>query len=128
MTSFRINPASLNGEPSAYSNGILVKSSEVTLYVSGQIGVDTKGICSTDFESHTRQAWRNIEAILSEAEMTLKDIVKTTIFLVNSTDYPSFAKVRTEVLKGHKPASTLVYVSALVKPEWKVEIDVIASR
>ena len=84
MTSFLINPSSLNGEPSAYSNGILVKSSEVTLYVSGQIGVDTKGICSTDFESQTRQAWRNIEANLSEAEMTLKDIVKTT-FLSGAT-------------------------------------------
>jgi enamine deaminase RidA (YjgF/YER057c/UK114 family) len=32
------------------------------------------------------------------------------------------------VLNGHKPASTLVYVSGLVKPEWKVEIDVIAAR
>jgi enamine deaminase RidA (YjgF/YER057c/UK114 family) len=37
-------------------------------------------------------------------------------------------KVRAEVLNGHKPASTLVYVSGLVKPEWKVEIDVIAAR
>ena len=128
MTSFRINPASMNGEPSNYSNGILVKSSEVTLYISGQIGVDINGICSNDFEAQTRQAWRNIETILGEAEMSLKDIVKTTIFLVNSNDYPSFAEVRAQVLKGHKPASTLIYVSALVKPEWKVEIDVIASR
>ena len=40
----------------------------------------------------------------------------------------ALAKVRAEVLNGHKPASTLVYVSGLVKPEWKVEIDVIAAR
>ena len=60
--------------------------------------------------------------------MTLQDIVKTTIYLVDRADYPAFVKVRTEVLNGHKPASTLVYVSGLVKPEWKVEIDVIAAR
>ena len=102
MTSFRINPASLNGEPSAYSNGILVKSSEVTLYVSGQIGVDTKGICSTDFESQTRQAWRNIEAILSEAEMTLKDIVKTTIFLVTPINVPVYSQPALGVSKADR--------------------------
>jgi enamine deaminase RidA (YjgF/YER057c/UK114 family) len=128
MTNSRINPASMGGEPGAYSNGILVKSTETTLYVAGQIGIDAKGVCSSDFEAQTRQTWSNIEAILGEAGMTLKDIVKTTIFLVNPTDYPTFVKVRTEVLNGHKPASTLVYVSALVKPDWKVEIDVIAAR
>ncbi|MES2972503.1 MAG: RidA family protein [Pseudomonadota bacterium] len=128
MTTTRINPASMGGEPGAYSNGILSASPAATLYVAGQIGIDAKGVASPDFEAQTRQTWKNIEAILAEAGMTLKDIVKTTIFLVNPADYPTFVKVRTEVLDGHKPASTLVYVSALVKPDWKVEIDVIAAR
>jgi enamine deaminase RidA (YjgF/YER057c/UK114 family) len=118
----------MGGEPGAYSNGILCAAPEATLYVAGQIGIDAKGLASPDFEAQTRQTWSNIEAILAEAGMTLKDIVKTTIFLVNPTDYPTFVKVRAEVLDGHKPASTLVYVSALVKPDWKVEIDVIAAR
>ena len=128
MTTTRINPASMGGEPGAYSNGILCASPAATLYVAGQIGIDANGVASPDFEAQTRQTWKNIEAILADAGMTLKDIVKTTIFLVNPADYPTFVKVRTEVLDGHKPASTLVYVSALVKPDWKVEIDVIAAR
>lgn len=128
MTISRINPASMGGEPGAYSNGILTKSPEATLYLAGQIGIDANGFASPDFEAQTRQTWSNIEAILGEAGMTLKDIVKTTIYLVDPTSYPAFVKVRTEVLGGHKPASTLVYVSALVKPDWKVEIDVIAAR
>jgi enamine deaminase RidA (YjgF/YER057c/UK114 family) len=128
MTTSRINPASMGGEPGAYSNGILVKAPDATMYLAGQIGIDAKGVASPDFEAQTRQTWRNIEAILAEAGMTLKDIVKTTIYLVDPATYPSFVKVRTEVLDGHKPASTLVYVSALVKPDWKVEIDVIAAR
>ena len=128
MTTSRINPASMGGEPGAYSNGILVRAPEATMYLAGQIGIDAKGVASPDFEAQTRQTWRNIEAILAEAGMTLKDIVKTTIYLVDPATYPTFVKVRTEVLDGHKPASTLVYVSALVKPDWKVEIDVIAAR
>jgi len=128
MTTSRINPASMGGEPGSYSNGILAKAPEATLYIAGQIGIDAKGVASADFEAQTRQTWSNIEAILGEAGMTLKDIVKTTIFLVDRADYPAFVKVRTEVLDGHKPASTLVYVTGLVKPEWKVEIDVIAAR
>jgi enamine deaminase RidA (YjgF/YER057c/UK114 family) len=128
MTTSRINPASMGGEPGAYSNGILVKAPDATMYLAGQIGIDAKGVASPDFEAQTRQTWRNIEAILAEAGMTLKDIVKTTIYLVDPATYPIFVKVRTEVLDGHKPASTLVYVSALVKPDWKVEIDVIAAR
>ncbi len=128
MTTTRINPASMGGEPGAYSNGILSQAPAATLYVAGQIGIDAKGVASPDFEAQTRQTWKNIEAILAEAGLTLKDIVKTTIYLVDRADYPTFVKVRTEVLDGHKPASTLVYVSGLVKPEWKVEIDVIAAR
>ncbi len=128
MTATRINPASMGGEPAAYSNGILSKAPAATLYVAGQIGIDAKGVASSDFEAQTRQTWANIAAILAEAGMTLQDIVKTTIYLVDRADYATFVKVRTEVLNGHKPASTLVYVSGLVKPEWKVEIDVIAAR
>ncbi|MBP7564749.1 MAG: RidA family protein [Burkholderiaceae bacterium] len=128
MTTTRINPASMGGEPGAYSSGIKVEGAGATLYVAGQIGIDAKGVAPADFTAQTEQAWNNVKAILAEAGMTLKDIVKTTIYLTDPADYAAFVKVRTAVLDGHKPASTLVYVTALVKPEWKVEIDVIAAR
>ncbi|PZQ75870.1 MAG: RidA family protein [Variovorax paradoxus] len=128
MTTTRINPASMGGEPGSYSNGIKVEPAGAALYVAGQIGIDAKGIASPDFSEQAVQAWSNVKSILDEGGMTLKDIVKTTIYLTDPSDYAAFVKVRAEVLDGHKPASTLVYVSALVKPEWKVEIDVIASR
>lgn len=124
----RINPAIMGGEPAAYSNAILVPPGARTLYVAGQIGIDSKGVASTDFATQCRQIWTNLRAILADADMELTDIVKTTIFLVNPSDYASFVEVRKEVLNGHKPASTLVYVSSLVKPDWKVEIEAVAVR
>jgi len=123
-----VNPASMGGEPASYTNGVVVDSGHKTIYISGQIGIDSKGICSPDFADQTRKVWSNIEAILTDAGMSLSNIVKTTIFLVDRADYPVFVDIRKEVLKGHKPASTLVYVSGLVKPEWKVEIEAIAVK
>lgn len=127
MTVTRINPASMGGEPGAYSNGILVKGEQKTLYVAGQIGIDADGKASEDFGEQTRRTWTNIEAILTEAGMTLRDIVKTTVYLTDAAHYSDFAAIRKEILRDHKPASTLVYVSGLVRKEWKVEIDVIAA-
>lgn len=128
MTVKAINPESMGGAPAAYTNGMLDVGGSETLYISGQIGIDAKGVCSPDFSTQTRQVWSNIEAILTDAGMTLNNIVKTTIFLVDRADYPAFVDIRKDVLKGHKPASTLVYVSGLVKPEWKVEIEAIAVK
>lgn len=126
MSQQRINPASMGGEPAAYSNGIVAEGK--TLYVAGQIGIDAAGVASPDVAAQCRQAWSNIQAILADAGMSMQNIVKTTIYLVDRADYATFAEVRKEVLNGHKPASTLVYVSGLVKPEWKVEIDVVAVK
>lgn len=122
-----INPAVMGGAPASYSNGMLTKTPE-TLYISGQIGIDAKGVASPDFATQARQTWANIEAILADSGMTLENIVKTTIFLVDRADYPVFVDIRKEKLKNHKPASTLVYVSGLVKPEWKVEIEAVAVK
>ena len=58
--------------------------------------------------------------------MTIENIVKTSISLVSPSDFATFADVRKRVLKGHTPAPTLVYMSALVQPDWKVEIEAIA--
>lgn len=123
-----VNPASMGPAPAAYTNGVRAISVRETLYISGQIGIDAQGIASSDFATQTRQAWNNVSAILADAGMTLKDIVKTTIYLVDRANYATFAEVRKQVLDGHKPASTLVYVSGLVKPEWKVEIEAIAAK
>lgn len=128
MTVKAINPESMGGAPAAYTNGMLDVGGKETLYISGQIGIDAKGVCAPDFATQTRQVWSNLEAILADAGMTLNNVVKTTIFLVDRADYPAFVDIRKDVLKGHKPASTLVYVSGLVKPEWKVEIEAIAVK
>jgi enamine deaminase RidA (YjgF/YER057c/UK114 family) len=121
-----LTPNGKRDEMLSYSPGIVVGGGGRTAYVSGQIGADAEGHVSADFETQVRQVWRNIAAVLGEADMTTDDIVKLTTFLIDPADFPIASRVRTEILREHKPASTLVYVSGLVKPEWRVEIEAVA--
>lgn len=115
-------------EPPTYCHAIEVDSASKTVYLAGQIGVDASGNCGLDIEAQTRVAYANIETLLAEAGMSLSDIVKMTVFLVNPEDRAKFSEARAQCLKGHKPPSTLVYVKALVDPAFLVEVEVIAAK
>lgn len=125
MTVQRINPG---GEPANITQAVLVSGEHQTLYISGQVGADAQGKTAPDFAVQCRQAWANVEAVLAASGMGIENIVRTGIFLTEPEQFTVFADIRKEILRGHKPASTLVYVTALNKPEWKVEIEAIAVK
>ena len=121
-----IKPNGPRDDALSYSPAIVVNAAGRTLYVSGQVGIDANGDVAADFTVQVRQVWSNLEAVLVAAGMGLQDLVKIKAFLVDPADFPIYAQARSELLRGHKPASTLVYVSGLVKPEWRVEVEAIA--
>ncbi|MGE5146408.1 MAG: RidA family protein [Candidatus Eiseniibacteriota bacterium] len=120
------NPAAL-GSPPTYSNGIEVPSTARTLYIAGQVGWDKdyKAVPGGIVEQ-TRAAFANLHAVLKSAGMDYGNIVKTTVFLVNPDDFPAFGKTRSEILGAVKPASTLVFIKQLIKPELLVEVEAVA--
>jgi len=59
--------------------------------------------------------------------MGLENIVKTVASTARPSQLAAFATIRKEILRGHKPASTLVYVTALNNPDWQVEIEAITT-
>ena len=61
---------------SFYSHAIEVVARSRLLFISGQIAIAPDGSCATDFATQARQCWRNLTAVLAEAEMTLSDVVK----------------------------------------------------
>jgi enamine deaminase RidA (YjgF/YER057c/UK114 family) len=102
-----------------------------TVYVRGQIGQDLDTACNVgvgDVTAQTEQAMSNIATLLSEADSTLDDIVKVTVYLVDPRYRESVYRVIGRWLKGVHPVSTGLVVSALARPEWLVEVDVIAVR
>jgi enamine deaminase RidA (YjgF/YER057c/UK114 family) len=102
-----------------------------TIYLRGQIGQDldtAQNVGIGDVAAQAEQAMRNIDLLLREAGGELADIVKVTIYLVDPRYREAVYRVIGRWLKGVYPVSTGLVVSALARPEWLVEIDVIAVR
>lgn len=120
------NPAGF-AEPAAYSHAVAVPASARTLYVAGQIAVDREGNSPAGFAEQAELVFANVKAALDAAGMTLADVVKMNTYLTRPSDYAEFVRIRSAAMGGNKPTSTLVYVSALAKPELLVEIEAIAA-
>ncbi|HEX5378416.1 MAG TPA: RidA family protein [Phenylobacterium sp.] len=117
------NPA---GAPATYSDGVEVPAGGRTLFVAGQVGWTAAKAIPEGIEEQTRLLFANLAAVLRSADMGFADIVKTTVYIVNPEDYPAFGKVRSAILGDVRPASTLVFVKALILPELLVEVEAIA--
>jgi enamine deaminase RidA (YjgF/YER057c/UK114 family) len=96
------------------------------LHVSGQVGQPPEGPLPVDFRGQCRQALENVAAVLGAANMTLKDIVKMSFYLVRREDMEALLEVRKELLDGVRPAITTLFVAGLVSPDWLVEVEVVA--
>jgi len=95
------------------------------IFVSGQIPIDPKTgeLVSGDIAKETRQVMDNIEAILSAAYASWKDVVKTTIFLTNMNDFAAVNEVYASCFTSDFPARETVAVAGLPKGV-RVEISV----
>lgn len=109
-----------------YSQAIEVRSVERTLYVSGQVPVTSDGTLPTTFAEQARLAWRNVEAQLNAADMSLDNLVKVTIFLSDRSFAMENRTVRAEVLKDRAPAMTVI-IARIFDSAWLLEIEAIAA-
>ena len=128
MSMRAFNPAGVAGPFGSYSHGVEVESPMRLVFGAGQTGVDTDGRIGEDIEEQSRLLWRNIEGVLAGAGMEISDIVQLTMLLVRREDLPTARAVREEILAGHRPASTLVFVAGLAHPDWLIEVDFVAAR
>ena len=102
-----------------------------TIYISGQVGINAQGevVGKGNLKAQTEQAFENIRLALAAAGATFKDVVKTNLYVVGlrPEHVPIIREVRSRyVWSEHPPSSTLVGVSALVGPDWLIEIEAVA--
>ena len=97
------------------------------LYTSGQISLDpeTMEMITGDIEVETEKVLKNIEAILKEDGLNLNNIIKTTVYLTDLSEFARMNQVYESFFTDTKPARACVQVAALPKGA-KVEIDVVA--
>lgn len=105
-----------------YSHAIKVGN---MVYTSGQIGIDPQtGVLKEGIEEQTKQVLKNLEAVLSAANVKITDVIKTTVFVADLKDFATVNQIYGEVFT-QKPARSCVQAAALPASAL-VEIEVIA--
>jgi enamine deaminase RidA (YjgF/YER057c/UK114 family) len=122
-----LSPSSIHPPFAPYSPGIEVSSRSRYVFVSGQLGIDRDGIVPSDAAGQARIAFDNIAAILGEAGMALKDVVKLNAFVSGREHMRGYMDVRNALFEEPYPASTLMIVGGFTREEFVVEIEAIAA-
>jgi FtsP/CotA-like multicopper oxidase with cupredoxin domain len=133
----RNNPASIEKPVgNLYSHGVEIPRGARVLYIAGQVGTDKEGNIPGSPDAELDNAWKKIGAVLNEAHMTFRDLVKVTCFMSNpQQEYKdAYAKSVAKFLGSdeedlkHRPAMTAPIVKQLWEGKWNYEIEAIAAK
>ncbi|HEV8584295.1 MAG TPA: RidA family protein [Methylomirabilota bacterium] len=113
------------GMPEPISHFTHVVRAGRLVFVSGCVASDENGktVGGSDIVAQTRQVHENIKRCLAAAGATFADICKVTVFLKNVADREKVNTVRKEYFGAHRPASTLLEISRLVRDDLLIEIE-----
>lgn len=119
----RINPPGLS-TPQSYAH--VVKAGK-TLYIAGQVGVGPDGaLAGPGMAEQLDRVLTNLGLALKSQGADVSHVAKITIFTTSIAEFREAAAVRAKHFGTHRPASTLVQISQLANPAFKVEIEAIA--
>ncbi|KXK32032.1 MAG: putative translation initiation inhibitor, yjgF family [Bacteroidetes bacterium OLB12] len=100
-----------------------------TVEISGTVAFDGSQVMAKgDFYGQTKYIIEKIEGVLKQAGFDLKDVVRTRIFVTDISNWEAVAKAHGEFFKDIKPVTSMVEVSALIAPEYLVEIEASAVK
>lgn len=109
-----------------------VDNPQAMVFTSGVVPTMPDGTVPPSLEGQARVVWANLIEILRAGDMAVTDIVSITTYVVASetlsSDLAVVMSVRDEVMGEHRAASTLVTVPALARPEWLMEISLVAAQ
>ena len=99
-----------------------------TIEVTGTVAVDDNNdlVGSNDAYEQTKFIIQKIEGVLQKAGASLKDVVRTRMFVTDISRWEEYGKAHGEFFKDIKPCTTMVEVSKLISPEYLIEIEATA--
>lgn len=119
----------LTSAPAPVAPYSVVTEANGLVFLSGQVAIDpTGGPTPTDVAEQTDLVLRNIGSILEDLGLGYRDVVKTTVFLADIRDYATMNGVYQGYFDAEPPARSAIQAGHLPAPQFKVEIEAIASR
>jgi 2-iminobutanoate/2-iminopropanoate deaminase len=125
--SIALNPAGIRAPFGRYSHGIAIPGGARLVLCSGQLGVGPDDAVPTTVEGQAERCFENIKAILAEAGLGLRDIVRINAFVTAREHMRAYMAVRDRYVGDPPPASTLMIVSGFTRPEFLVEVEATAA-
>lgn len=122
-----LSPSHIHPPFAPYSAGIEVTSRSRLVFVSGQLGITKDGTIPPDCAGQAQLAFDNIFAIIAEAGMAPRDIVRINAYVTGREYLKPYMDVRNGLFSEPYPASTLMIVSGFARPEFFVEIEAVAA-
>jgi enamine deaminase RidA (YjgF/YER057c/UK114 family) len=122
-----LSPSTLP-EPPGYSHIVSARPARV-VWISGQVAMNADGTAAApgDWEAQTRLAFENVGRALEAAGAAWPDVAKLTYFVVDVAALQTIRSVRDEFVDAERPpASSLVQVAALFRPDLLIEIEAVA--
>lgn len=127
-----IQPEHMAAPAANYAHAVRVERADEFIFTSGVVPAMPDGTVPPTLEGQARVVWANLLEILRSGGMGVSNVVSITTYVVASEtlrdDLSAVMGVRDEVMGAHRAASTLVTVPALARPEWLMEISLVAAR
>lgn len=123
-----LRPAGVAPPAAAYALAVATEGAARWVHTSGIVPIAPDGTVPDDLATQADTVWASIVSLLAEAELAVADLVSVTTYVVAGHDLAVVMAARDRALGGHLAASTLLVVPALARPEWKLEIAVVAAR
>jgi len=108
-----------------YSRAVKVGN---TIEVTGTVASGENGIVvgKGDPYIQTKYIYQKIEKVLQQAGATMKDVVRVRMYVTDISQWQEYGKAHSEFFKDIKPCNTMVEVSALIEPDYMIEIEATA--
>lgn len=125
----QLTPPSIPAPFARYAHGVEVPAGSRFVFTSGQLGLAPDGTVPADPFDQAMLCFENCAAILAEAGMTARDVIRINAFVTDRAHMAGYMKARDLFCaqSDRLPASTLVIVSGFTRPEFLVEVEVTAA-
>jgi enamine deaminase RidA (YjgF/YER057c/UK114 family) len=122
-----LNPSRIRPPFARYSHGVELPAGARLVVCSGQLGIAPDESVPSTIEGQAERCFENIAAILGEAHLGLGDIVRVNAYVTQREHLKPYMAVRDRYVGDPPPASTLMIVFGFARPEFLVEVEVIAA-